>query len=181
MKRNNKKSSIFIISAISIVGVFFLFLGITSYFSDLYPYDIYLSKQVTLSIAQEVDNQYLIQGEIKNKGEETIVIQKLEFRCYTADRSAYGTHTIENVSVAPGESYSIYEEIVSDGTVQYSAVNLHSTIIEDGEVQLQYSEDGKTFGNKQNEITSIVVGVIMTAIGIFMVIREIRRRKVLNG
>ena len=43
MKSKTKKSSIFMISAISIVGVFFLFLGITSFFSELYPYDIYIS------------------------------------------------------------------------------------------------------------------------------------------
>ncbi|MBR4004076.1 MAG: hypothetical protein IKI95_08565, partial [Clostridia bacterium] len=61
------------------------------------------------------------------------------------------------------------------------AVKLQTTVIEEGEVQLQYSEDGKSFSNKQNELTSIIVGVIMTGIGIFMIIREVKRRKVLNG
>lgn len=181
MKSKTKKSSIFMISAISIVGVFFLFLGITSFFSELYPYDIYISKEITLSIGQGVDNQYLIQGELSNKGEDEIVVQKLEFRCYTADRSAYGTHTIENIKIAPGQSYQIYEEIVSNGTLQYTAVKLQTTVIEEGEVQLQYSKDGKSFSNKQNELTAIIVGVVMTGIGIFMIIREVKRRKVLNG
>ena len=70
---------------------------------------------------------------------------------------------------------------MSDGTLQYTAAKLQTTVIEEGEVQLQYSEDGNSFSNKQNELTSIIVGVIMTGIGIFMIIREIKRRKLLNG
>lgn len=177
MKSKTKKRSIFMISAISIVGVFFLFLGITSFFSELYPYDIYISKEITLSIGQGVENQYLIQGELSNKGEDEIVVQKLEFRCYTADRLAYGTHTIENIKIAPGQSYQIHEEIVSNGTLQYTAVKLQTTVIEEGEVQLQYSKDGKSFSNKQNEITAMVFGGIMCCIAGVLIYKEIKRRR----
>lgn len=169
------------ISAISIVGVFFLIFGIVAYSSDMYPYDIYISQPITLGIAQEVENQYLIQGEIKNKGEESITIQKLEFRCYNEDKSVHGTRIVENITIDAGQTYSIHEEIVSNGSVKYTSVRLYSTTIDDAEVQLLFSKDGKTFSNKQNELTAIVVGAIMLVIDGFMIYKKIKQRKVLNG
>ncbi len=179
-KKSHKIRSIIMISAISIVGVFFLILGTMAYGSDMYPYDVYLSKQVELGIG-DIENRYLIQGEIKNRGEENIIIEKLEFRCYNEDRTSYGVRELSNITIAPGESYSIYEEIQSDGSLQYTSVRLYKTIIEGEEVQMMFSEDGKNFGNKQNELTAIIFGAIMLVIGGFMTYKYIRRRKVLNG
>lgn len=180
-KKTGKLSGILMISAISIVGVFFLIFGIVAYSSDMYPYDIYISQPITLGIAQEVENQYLIQGEIKNKGEESITIQKLEFRCYNEDKSVHGTRIVENITIDAGQTYSIHEEIVSNGSVKYTSVRLYSTTIDDAEVQLLFSKDGKTFSNKQNELTAIVVGAIMLVIDGFMIYKKIKQRKVLNG
>lgn len=150
--------------------------------TNMYPYDIYLSKPITLLVAEEVDNQYLISGEITNKGEESVTIQKLIFRCYNADSSVHGSHEIENIVILPGEKYTIHEEIVSNGTVSYTYARLHQTIVEDSEIILQYSEDGKNFGNKQNEITSIVVGCIMIVIAGVMIFRRIQlKRRNKNG
>ena len=181
MKRKCNISSIFMISAVLGIGVFFLLFGVIAYFSDMYPNDIYISEQIQLYTANEVENQYLIKGSLCNRGEETITIQSMEFWCYNADRTVHGSHTIENISIEPGENYAIYEEITSNGSVIYTSVSLHSTIIEDGEVMLQYSADGKNFGNKQNEITSVIVGAIMTPIGIYLLVRRIKQRRLGNG
>lgn len=169
------------ISAISIVGVFFLLLGLIAYGSKMYPYDFYISEKITLGISQEIDNQYLIQGKIKNDGKEVVVIDKLEFRCYNTDRTAYGTFEKDNISINPGEVYTIHEEILSNGSLQYSSVRLYKTIVQGEEVQLQFSPDGKSFSNKQNELTAIIFGSIMIVIGGVMTYRKIKRRKVLNG
>lgn len=182
MKRNNKIGSIFIISAVSIVGVFFLILGLIAFNTNMYPYDIYLSQPITLSVAEGIDNQYLISGEITNKGEESITIQKLVFRCYNADSSVHGTHEIDNVTILPGDKYSIHEEIVSNGSVTYTYARLYQTIVEDSEIILKYSEDGENFSNKQNEVTLIIVGRIMLVIAGFMIFRRIQfKRRNENG
>lgn len=179
--KSKKRSSIFMICAVSIVGVFFLLFGLVAFNSVMYPYDIYLSQQVTLGVAQEVENQYLIQGKISNKGSEAVTIQSIEFWCYNADRTAHGTYTIENITLQPNSSYSIHEEIVGNGSLIYSSVSINSTKVEDADIILQYSEDGKNFGNKQNEITAMVFGGIMCCIAGVLIYKEIKKRKVLNG
>lgn len=181
MKRKISKNSIFMISAVLVIGVFFLFFGVVAYFSDMYPNDLYISENTQLLSANEVENQYLIKGSITNRGDESITVQSFEFWCFNADRSVHGTHTVENITIEAGQTYQIYEEITSNGSVIYTSAVLHNTKIDGEDVILQYSQDGKNFGNKQNEITAMIVGAILTSIGIFMLVRRIKQRRLLNG
>lgn len=178
MKKKRIGSSIFIISATMVFGVLMLLLGTVVLGETVYPYDIYISKNVTLSIAQEVENQYLIQGEITNKGTETIIIEKIELRCYNADSSKHGAFELENIVIEAGKTYKIYEEIQSNGEIQYTYARIHKTVVEGEEIILKYSADGKSFGNKQNEITAIIVGAVLILISVSMiVVRIIRKRR----
>lgn len=78
--------------------------------------------------------------------------------------------------IEAGQSYDIYEEIKSNGSEKYTYARLHKTIVEDEEIILLYSADGETFGNKQNEITAIIVGAGLIVIGAIMIVLRIRKK-----
>ncbi len=178
---NKKDFSLLKIVLISCVGVFFLLIGLVVYFADSYSNLIYISKNIVLEKAINISNQYRITGEITNRTKDSIVIEKIEIRAYPADRSVYGVYELTNIAIDAGETYNILAEITSVGDVEYTFVSLYKCVVDDTHMTLKYSNNGKSFGNQQNEITAIIAGLIFIGIDVILINKFIKKRRVQNG